>query len=156
MIIVSGLRRSGTSMMMLCLKEAGFKIIGKSMADDGNPTGYWETAAASRGTRAPFEGVIKVLAEGLPYCEYFDKFVVMRREYEGILGSMVKRKMVVSREVGMGIIVHQERKMMDFLEGKNFILVDYEKAVKNPRGEMKRVCEFLGEGDYLKAAKVIK
>ncbi len=71
-ICVVGHRRSGTSMMMLCLKEAGFNIIGRSLANEGNPGGYWETGMATRGTEYAVDGVVKVMTEAIHLCKYFD------------------------------------------------------------------------------------
>ena len=46
-IIVSGLPRSGTSMMMKMLAEGGLEIVTDAIrtADDDNPNGYFELEA---------------------------------------------------------------------------------------------------------------
>ncbi len=72
--IVSGLPRSGTSMMMQMLEAAGFEIAsdGRRVADRDNPKGYYELDAVKRlreDASCPGEAVgraVKVIAPLLP------------------------------------------------------------------------------------------
>ena len=145
-IVVTGLRRSATSAMMYALLKAGVPIIGKSMADEHNPTGYWETGLTTRKDHKA-DKVIKVFIE---YVNEDDKAIVMRRNIEDIAKSMVK----------CGMTPNVGKMRYDFLKGinllKDYIIVDYEDIVRNPEIEMKRVCEFIGQGDYRKGAKIWK
>ncbi len=73
-LIVSGLPRSGTSLMMQMLKAGGIEPLtdGKRAADDDNPEGYWEWEAIKRLPKNPrlieqAEGkAVKVISALLP------------------------------------------------------------------------------------------
>ena len=90
-IIVSGLPRSGTSMMMKILAEVGLPTVtdGSRTADEDNPNGYFELEAVkqiSSGNVAWFADaggkavkVISALLEHLPQ-QYSYKVIFMERE----------------------------------------------------------------------------
>jgi hypothetical protein len=100
-IIVSGLPRSGTSMMMRMLAEGGLPIITDELrhADGDNPNGYFELEVV----RQLKEGnstwlkemngkgvkVISALLEYLPQ-EYQYKIIFMERDYQETLASQKK------------------------------------------------------------------
>ena len=105
-IIVSGLPRSGTSLMMRMLVEGGLDAVTDRLriADEDNPEGYFELEAVKQlpagdvawlaGAHGRVVKVISFLLEHLP-AEYSYKIVFMEREIEEILASqkkMLKRR----------------------------------------------------------------
>jgi hypothetical protein len=100
-IIVSGLPRSGTSMMMRMLAEGGLPILTDEFrrADDDNPNGYFELEVARQlkdGNFAWLEEangkgikVISALLEYLPR-EYRYKIIFMERDSMETLASQKK------------------------------------------------------------------
>lgn len=105
-IVVSGLPRSGTSMMMKMLGEGGLPIVTDQLreADPDNPSGYFELETvkkisdgnvawlADAGGKAV--KVISALLEYLP-ASYSYKIIFMEREIQEILAS--QRKMLERR-----------------------------------------------------------
>jgi hypothetical protein len=105
-IVVSGLPRSGTSMMMKMLAEGGLQIVTDAVrhADDDNPNGYFELETVKslpEGNVAWLQNaggkVVKVIApllEHLP-SQYSYKVLFMERELKEILAS--QKKMLANR-----------------------------------------------------------
>ncbi len=100
-VVVSGLPRSGTSMMMRMLAEGGLPIVTDELrrADDDNPKGYFELEVVrqlKQGNSAWLEDangkavkVISALLEYLPR-EYQYKVIFMERESKETLASQKK------------------------------------------------------------------
>jgi hypothetical protein len=105
-IIVSGLPRSGTSMMMRMLAEGGVPVITDELrrADSDNPNGYFELETVrqmSQGNVKWLENaggkavkIISALLEYLP-SNYFYKIIFLEREIQEILAS--QHKMLANR-----------------------------------------------------------
>ncbi|HKP13552.1 MAG TPA: sulfotransferase domain-containing protein [Blastocatellia bacterium] len=104
-IVVSGLPRSGTSMMMSMLAAAGVPALTDSIrtADEDNPKGYFELEkvkelAKDNGWLAEAGGkavkIISALLKHLPG-GYRYKVIFMRREMQEILAS--QRQMLIRR-----------------------------------------------------------
>ena len=105
-IVVSGLPRSGTSMMMKMLAEGGLPIVTDELrsADDDNPNGYFELESVRQLADGRNEWlseaggkavkVISSLLEFLP-AAYTYKVIFMEREIREILAS--QRKMLEHR-----------------------------------------------------------
>jgi hypothetical protein len=105
-VIVSGLPRSGTSMMMRMLAEGGLPIVtdGLRRADDDNPAGYFELEVARQlkeGNSAWLKDangkavkIISALLEYLPP-EYQYKIIFMERNSKETLAS--QKKMLAHR-----------------------------------------------------------
>jgi len=110
---VSGLRRSGTSLMMLCLRTGGVPILGQKYAvhmnfnqpvsdneKQGNPNGYWEMGGITclTGLRKNHlilgmdKDVIKVVADCLYYSEpeTINKIIFMKRPPRYTMASLIK------------------------------------------------------------------
>lgn len=91
-IVVSGLARSGTSMMMRAIDAAGVPAFHDDFrrADRRNPAGYFEHSAVFTGKPWDAEGMcVKVLAPHLPAMppgEY--RVVFMRRDLDAVRKSM--------------------------------------------------------------------
>jgi len=100
-IVVSGLPRSGTSMMMRMLAEGGVPIITDEIrrADGDNPNGYFELEVVRqikegnfawlKGANGKVVKVISALLEYLPQ-EYQYKVIFMERESKETLASQKK------------------------------------------------------------------
>lgn len=155
--IVSGTRRSGTSMMMLCLKEAGFKITGKAMGDKGNPKGYWEIGATTSGLKVEIDGIVKVVSDAIYKSkpELIDKVIVMYRNPLKVIQSMLDIGIVSNAKGLMEKNNLDTTRTYEFIQHIPHITVYYEEMLEDPEKEMKKVCEFLGGGDYKKGAKVV-
>ena len=98
--VVSGLPRSGTSLMMQMLRAGGMHLLvdDQRPADEGNPNGYFEDARVKRLERdaswiREAEGkvvkVVSLLLQALPR-EHRYQVVFMERDLEEILASQRK------------------------------------------------------------------
>lgn len=105
-IIISGLPRSGTSMMMKMLVEGGLQVVTDEIrrADDDNPNGYFELETVKQLPEGNFSWlqdvngkVTKVISSLLEYLPsgYSYKVIFMERELREILAS--QQKMLTNR-----------------------------------------------------------
>jgi hypothetical protein len=105
-VIVSGLPRSGTSMMMKMLVEGGLQAVtdGLRQADNDNPNGYFEFEAVkemTQGNLTWMDGangkVVKVISSLLEYLppQHSYKILFMERELSEVLAS--QQKMLTNR-----------------------------------------------------------
>ncbi len=163
--IVSGLPRSGTSMMMKILQSGGLEIMtdGQRTADDDNPKGYFELERVKKmnedtswlaDAKGKVVKVISALLKDLPD-DYRYKIIFMRRRMEEILAS--QRKMLIRRgestdKVSDEIMATEFQKHLDKVEkwlaeqpNMDVLYVTYHEAVQNPYDNVKRVNEFLGD-----------
>ena len=100
-VVVSGLPRSGTSMMMKMLEAGGLELVTDSIrsADEDNPNGYFEFERVKQmtsGDRVWLDGaggkvvkVISALLEHLPDDRNY-KVLFMEREIQEVLASQKK------------------------------------------------------------------
>ena len=101
-VVVSGLPRSGTSMMMRMLDAGGMQIVsdGEREADDDNPRGYFELERVKDLEEDPDKGwlgdargkaikVISHLLRELPD-EHFYRVLFMRRDLHEVVASQNK------------------------------------------------------------------
>jgi hypothetical protein len=162
-IVVSGLPRSGTSMMMKILAEAGIPIVTDELreADMDNPNGYYELETvkqmpagnvdwlASAGGRAV--KVISSLLEYLP-AQYSYKIIFMEREIHEILAS--QRKMLERQnektEVDDAQIAEQFRRHLSVIKpwlarqpNMEVLYISYNSLVLNPEPSCRRVIDFI-------------
>ncbi len=164
-ILVSGLPRSGTSMMMKMLEAGGIPPLTDNIrtADDDNPKGYYEFERAKKlreGDTAwlgDAEGkvvkTISALLEHLP-ADYHYKVIFMRRAMPEILAS--QRKMLVNRgedpekvndaEMAALFEKHLAKVTRWMAEHTNFdvLYVNYNDMVENPAPMIPLVNDFLG------------
>jgi hypothetical protein len=111
-IVVSGLPRSGTSMMMKMLEVGGLELVTDELrgADEDNPQGYFEfeevkqlpagNAAWLSGAQGKAVKIVSALLEHLP-SEFSYKVIFMEREIGETLASqqkMLERRSEVSRQ----------------------------------------------------------
>jgi len=163
-VVVSGLPRSGTSMMMKMLAEGGLSIVtdAQRMADDDNPNGYFEferVKQMSAGDRAWLDDapgkvvkVISALLEQLP-TNYQYKIIFVERAMPEILAS--QKKMLVNRgEENKFSDAEMEEQYRAHLKAvrpwlarqphMETLYVDYNKMVAEPAPIVARIVEFLG------------
>ena len=98
--LVSGLPRSGTSLMMQILRAGGLELMhdGKRAADDDNQEGYWEWEEIKSLAKNPrvleqAEGkVVKIISALLPHLppRHRYKILFMRRPVEQVVDSQWK------------------------------------------------------------------
>jgi predicted AlkP superfamily phosphohydrolase/phosphomutase/tetratricopeptide (TPR) repeat protein len=161
--IVSGLPRSGTSLMMRILEAAGLPVMSDGLrgADDDNPGGYYEWEAIKKvGTqpavlseaRGKVVKVVSMLLPSLPEGHRYN-VIFMDRPVEEIV--MSQRKMLENR--GAAQLTSQEtmaRALSDHRSeilrglhnapGFEVLVVDYPALVNSPEEWLCRVQRFLG------------
>lgn len=164
-IIVSGLPRSGTSMMMKMLDAAGLPIMTDEIrtADVDNPKGYFEFERVKdlekekdkswvREGRGKVLKVISFLIKDLPD-ENFYRIIFMRRDLGEVLASQNKmlvhrgednpaddktmKEAYLSHLAAVRILV-RKRANMEMVE------IFYDQTVKDPAGTAAAVNAFLG------------
>lgn len=164
MIIVSGLPRSGTSMMMKMLSEGGLEVVTDAIraADEDNPNGYFEfepVKKLSEGDDAWLKDasgrlvkVISALLEHLPPQHEY-KVVFMERDIKEILASqqkMLKRRSEESKTTDAEL----EAQFREHLRATKYWLarqpnmsvlyVDYNRLMTDPDAYCQPVADFLG------------
>ncbi|MDM8555350.1 alkaline phosphatase family protein [Desulfococcaceae bacterium HSG7] len=164
--IVTGLPRSGTSMMMQMLEAGGIHALtdGQRKADEDNPRGYFEfdKAAKLRTDRSWLEEAkgkaVKIVAQllnSLPRGGGFEyRVIFMERDPDEVLLSqrtMLKRKektgAQLSDEKLKEVFAGQTSKVVRMLSGLAIptLHIDYNKSVTAPEQAAQKVNAFLGE-----------
>jgi len=173
--VVSGLPRSGTSMMMRMLEAGGMPVLtdGVRQADDDNPRGYFEFEAvkkkdAGHDWLATAQGkavkIIYRLLYDLPAdCQY--RVVFMQRQMSEILASqrkMLERKgeqgSALGQEQLAGLFRKELERVGDWLTGHaSFTVheVSYNDLLSEPRPLLEGVDQFLGGGFDLDAMATV-
>ena len=163
-LIVSGLPRSGTSLMMQMLAAGGVPLMadGVRQANEDNPEGYYEWEAVKRLHRNPrlieqAEGkavkVISALLPALPRAHSY-KVVFMCRPPEEIAASqahMFERmgKPVPERDRAVALLRRHQNAVLKALPRlKHFkcLIVNYPELVADPSDTVSRLQKFLGDG----------
>lgn len=165
-IVVSGLPRSGTSMMMKILAEGGLPVVTDELrgADLDNPNGYFELEAVKQmpagnvawlaNAQGKAVKVISSLLEFLPPA-YSYQIIFMEREIREILAS--QRKMLERRneknELDDDRIAEQFRKHLALLRPwlarqphMEVLTISYNELMSNPEPSCRQVIEFLSCG----------
>jgi hypothetical protein len=175
--VVSGLPRSGTSMMMKMLEAGGMPILtdNKRTADENNPKGYYEFERVKKlkdgdvAWVADAQGkavkIISALLEHLPGI-YQYKIIFMRREMEEILASQKKMLSVmgqsndkVTDEQLAAIYQKHLARTESWLAGQpnlEVIYLNYNTIVNDPTKSILQVQSFLnGDLDVEKMQGVV-
>jgi hypothetical protein len=166
-IVVSGLPRSGTSMMMNMLRAADLRIVTDETrtADEDNPKGYFEDERVKDldkvadkswlgNCRGKVVKIISFLLKDLPSGSHY-KVIFMRRDLEEVIASqnkLLKRRgePVASRADDEKMIARytMHLRKVEFLleEERNFDHIDvhYREALEQPREYARRIAKFLG------------
>jgi hypothetical protein len=177
-VIVSGLPRSGTSMMMKVLEAGGLPVIidGLRSADPDNPEGYYEYERVKELDKgdtawvADAQGkavkVISALLEFLP-AGYQYRVIFMHRNIEEVLNS--QRKMLARR--GENVDAANDAEMADLFAKHlvkvkqwlrvqpNFAVldVDYNAMMQSPEQYIRTINQFIDNAlDEQAMAKMIK
>lgn len=165
-IIVSGLPRSGTSMMMKILDAGGLPPITDALrtADTDNPEGYYEFERVKKlpegdvawlaEARGKAVKVLAILLFHLPKT-YNYHIIFMRRSMPEILAS--QRRMLINRgedpdkisDDELAVIYEKYFKQayawMNQQANVEQIDVDYNELVQMPRPQLEKVNRFLGD-----------
>ena len=174
--IVSGLPRSGTSLMMQMLKAGGLPILKDDIreADADNPKGYYEFERVKQVAQdqawleeAKGKGVklVSALLLDLPNT-YTYRVIFMRRKMEEILSSqktMLQRSGKPTDAIGDDKMAALFRKHLIQVEkwiseqpNVQVLYVSYNEMIADPIKEIERIHQFLGnELDTEKMASVI-
>jgi len=162
--LVSGLPRSGTSMMMRMLEAGGVPVLADHLrtADEDNPEGYHEFERVKKiehdtawleEARGRVVKMISALLKHLPP-GYTYKIVFMRRKLEEVLAS--QREMLVRR--GKPVDATGDPKMAEFFTNHlrrveawlaeqpnmDVLYVSYNELMQDPEAHCARVARFLG------------
>jgi hypothetical protein len=161
--IVSGLPRSGTSMMMRMLEMGGLPVLTDHVRtpDDDNPNGYYEFEAVKQtkedsawleGSEGKAVKMVYRLLYDLPADRTY-KVLFMRRKREEVLASqkvMLERHGIADgvKEDQMAALFRAEiDAFYKWVAGQShidLIDVDYNRMQQNPKAEAARVNGFLG------------
>lgn len=162
--IVSGLPRSGTSLMMSMLEAGGLPPLVDHLreADDDNPRGYYEFERVKQlkqdqswlpSARGRAVKVISALLAQLPSSEQY-KVIFMQRNMQEILASqrrMLERRGEPADKIGDGEMAVLFERHLQQVAGwlaaqpnMRVLYVDYRRLVQSPREQAGAVNAFLG------------
>ena len=169
--IVSGLPRSGTSMMMKILEAGGLEVFTDNLRlpDEDNPKGYYEleqVKALKNGDDSWIKDapgkVVKVISSLLEYLplSYKYKIIFMRRAIPEILAS--QKQMLIRRgensdgddqQMAEMFQEHLKRVRVWLANQPNMeiLYVDYNALMADPTPEIEAVAEFLDLTENLDA-----
>ena len=164
-IVVSGLPRSGTSMMMQMLEAGGVPIYGEArrQADADNPRGYYELARVKELVKTQHHTwlgaaqgkavkIISPLLQELPGA-YAYQVILMNRDLSEVLLS--QNKMLARRgqqadkdandklRASFAKHLHEIKNWLGQQANFKVIAVDYRQVVNAPAVQAKRLQEFL-------------
>ena len=164
--IVSGLPRSGTSMMMRMIAAGGVPVLGDGLraADEDNPLGYfeYEPVKATRrdagwvaGARGKVVKIVHALLTALPD-GYRYRVVMMHRDLDEVLASQAKMLARGGHADGAApphvlkrAYASQLRELDRWLDERpqfERLDVHYDEVVADPAGQAERVAAFLDLG----------
>ena len=173
-IIVSGLPRSGTSLMMQMLENGGVEVVTDNIrtADTDNPWGYYELEKVKRIKqdtswlslmRGKAFKMVSQLLYDLPWRETY-RIVFMERDLDEMLASqqiMLNRlgmRSAPREQMKQSYALHLER-LHEWLRKQHHIAVlrvSYNDLVEQPAAQAERVSVFLeGKPDVEKMAKIV-
>lgn len=164
-IIVSGLPRSGTSMMMKMLASGGVGVVtdNERKADIDNPRGYFEFEAVKKikqdsswlsGMKGRAFKMVATLLMDLPEGQGY-KVIFMQRAMPEMLASQRKMLQRLGKDDSVddsqmeAYFTRHLQKVGAWLSGRqdiDVLYVDYNDIINDPLGMAVRVSEFLGGG----------
>lgn len=170
-VVVSGVPRSGTSMMMRMLALAGVPVFtdGVRVADADNPLGYFEWEQIKRIATEPqlmsrVEGkaikVVSALLADLPGGWNYE-LIFMRRDAGAILRSQERMLARTGHDPFLLNVGELERHIEATLEWARanpeirLLEIDYDAMVERPREEIARLIEFIGHGRIKRPAGLL-
>jgi hypothetical protein len=163
--IVSGLERSGTSMMMQVLAAGGIPVAYSEIRkpDAHNPKGYYELEGGKIVNRLiqgtfPFDSYkgtfIKITAYGLSFLPPGSfKIIYMERNIDEVLDSMENMAQVTDdnrEETKQSFKRLNEKIVMDLRmkENTDVLFLNYNDVIKNPSLSIQKICQFIGPYYY--------
>jgi hypothetical protein len=166
-VVVSGLPRSGTSMVMKMLDAGGLAVVtdGQRTADEDNPKGYYEEERIKRlaqdsdrtwlaGSKGKAIKVISYLLKSLP-AQFNYRVVFVRRDVGEVLASqskmlarrgekddvpVEKMRVLLEKEVARSLQLLASEPQFETLE------VEYSAILAHPAEEARRIAGFVGGG----------
>ena len=165
--IVSGLPRSGTSLMMNMLVVGGLEVMTDHLRipDDDNPVGYFELEEVKKLIQGEHSWLakasgkaVKVISTLLPYLPdgYHYRIIFMRRAMEEVLAS--QRKMLINRGENPDKVsddqmaemfqkdLQQSERWINSQSHTSRIDINYRELIANPRPLVAEINRFLGGG----------
>lgn len=163
-VLVSGLPRSGTSLMMQMLRAGGMELMhdGKREADIDNPEGYWEWEDIKNLPKRPLlieqaQGkatkVISALLPSLPPKHKY-KIIFMTRPVQEVVASqwqMLEHKGTNPKTEREHLETAQQKHALEILTllrqhpRVSLLEVDYPSLVRDSQSGANRIAEFLGD-----------
>lgn len=164
--IVSGLPRSGTSMLMKMLEAGGIEPLTDNIrtADEDNPKGYYEFERVKQlkqdsdwleDARERAVKIISALLKHLPQDHaYVYKVIFVRRKLEEVLAS--QKQMLIRRGEPADTIsdekmaelfrkhLSQVEAWMDEQPNVEVLYVSYNEVLEHPQEQAQRINQFLG------------
>jgi hypothetical protein len=160
-IIVSGLPRSGTSLMMQMLNKGGITVVTDHVraADTDNPRGYYELEQVKKIKRdvswlremrgKAFKMVSQLLYE-LPSCERY-RVIFMERDLDEVIDSQEKMLARLGKTAAPGAQIkslftshlEQLREWLAKQQNIEVLYVHYNDVVERPETEAERIGAFL-------------
>ncbi len=163
-IVVSGLPRSGTSMMMKMLNAGGIEAVTDNLrtADEDNPKGYFELEKVKQldkdsswlgECRGKVVKIISMLLKPLPATEQY-KIIFMRRKMDEILAS--QRQMLIRRGQPTNTVPDEKmaemftkhlRDIEAFIAGQanmQCLYISYNEVLENPAAHIEMINRLLG------------
>lgn len=166
-VLVSGLPRSGTSLMMQMLEAGGMDVLtdGEKSADEDNPRGYFEWEPLKQIAKRPkildddelsgsaIKAVSALIRQMPPKHDY--KVLFMVRPIDEVVASqslMVERRgtqgaALDSVELARGLTAHRDDtlKWLQRAPHVDCLVVDYPALIAEPGTIIPQIVEFLGE-----------
>jgi len=159
--IVSGLERSGTSMLMQILEAGNIPVAydDSRLSDDNNPKGYYELFNGKIINKLEKDKVdlneykgkfIKVTSLGLQHLPKEGNYIIiyMTRNMEEIIdsteimtGKKVKRRKALYKSLEKLDIKTLRKALLDF--NKYTLPLNYNNILEDPRGNIEMILEFL-------------
>ena len=179
LIVVTGLPRSGTSLLMQMLAAGGMRVVsdGLRAADEDNPRGYLEFEPVKKlrnDSKWLFEErgkAIKIVAPLLPALppDLACRVIVSERDLDEVLDSqermLVHRNQPLDATPARRRMLKQEyarlldrvKVMLSMRPGTQLLVVHHRLAISDARGTAEKVNRFLGGGlDVRKMAAVVE
>jgi hypothetical protein len=171
-VIVSGLPRSGTSLMMQMLDRGGYEVVTDNIraADTDNPRGYYEFERVKKikqdaswlpEMRGKSFKMVSQLLYDLPASEQY-RIIFMERDLNEMLVSQEKMLARLNRpaapraDIERAYRVHlaRIREWLSCQPNMDVLYVSYNDLVAEPAAQAKRVSTFLA--DCLKVAAMLE
>jgi hypothetical protein len=161
-IVVSGLPRSGTSLMMQMLDNGGLEVVTDNIRipDTDNPRGYYEFEQVKKikqdaswlpGTRGKAFKMVSQLLYDLPATEQY-RIIFMERDLDEVLASQEKMLARLGRTAAprdqmkrsFGMHLDKLHQWLPRQANLEVLRVGYKELVQRPHEEAQRVNQFLG------------